>query len=107
LLLLINSADWVGISIINVIEFLSFSALTQNDKELFNEFISRIEVVDLDYDDEELIAQILLIRKSRSVKLPDAVVIASALVNGAMVVTNDAHMHKVLAGNDEVSVRAF
>jgi tRNA(fMet)-specific endonuclease VapC len=107
LLSLVKNAEWIGVSIINVIEFLSFSTLTQEDKDLFSEFVSRIEVVDLDYDDEELMVRILSVRKSRSVKLPDAVVIASALVNDAIVVTNDAHIHKVLADSNQVTARAF
>ena len=107
LLSLIKQADWLGVSVINAIEFLSFSGLSAADKTLFDEFISRIEVVNLDYDDAPLMDYITEVRKSKSVKLPDAIVIASALINKAVVVTNDAHIHKVLAANELVAAKAF
>lgn len=37
-------ADWIATSIINVLEFLSFSYLNESDKKVFYEFISRIRV---------------------------------------------------------------
>ncbi len=107
LLSLIKQADWLGVSVINAIEFLSFSGLSAADKTLFDEFISRIEVVNLDYDDADLMNRITEVRKGKSVKPPDAIVIASALINKAVVVTNDAHIHKVLAANELVAAKAF
>ncbi len=40
---LLQNADWVGISIISQIEFLVFAGLSETDRQLFQEFLQRIE----------------------------------------------------------------
>ncbi|WP_292836500.1 hypothetical protein [Nostoc sp. JL33] len=59
LLQLLQNSDWIGISIISQIEFLAFSGLSQGDRQLFQQFIQRVEVVSLIADDTVLIEQII------------------------------------------------
>jgi tRNA(fMet)-specific endonuclease VapC len=59
LLQLVQNADWVGISIISQIEFLAFSGLSQGDIRLFQQFLQRVEVVNLMAGDTVLIEQII------------------------------------------------
>jgi tRNA(fMet)-specific endonuclease VapC len=47
LIQLLQNADWVGISVISQIEFLAFSGLTEADIQLFQQFLQRVEVIDL------------------------------------------------------------
>lgn len=39
LIKLLQSADWVGISVISQLEFLAFSGLSEADKQLFQQFL--------------------------------------------------------------------
>jgi tRNA(fMet)-specific endonuclease VapC len=85
----VNQAQWIGISVISEIEFLSFPKLSQRDKELFQKFKSRIEVLDLQSNNESLLTEIYAIRAKYKVKLPDVVIAASAVYSEATLLSND------------------
>lgn len=42
LMALTQSADWLGISVINALEFLGFDGLTEQDRLLFQQLVSRV-----------------------------------------------------------------
>jgi tRNA(fMet)-specific endonuclease VapC len=44
---LLKDADWLGVSVISQIEFLVFPGLTQDDCEIFEQFLQRVEVLGL------------------------------------------------------------
>ena len=85
----INKAEWIGISIVSEIQFLSFSKISERDRLLFQKLKSRIEVVDLQSNNEALISLTCSIRIKNKLKLPDAVIAASAVFSNATVVSND------------------
>lgn len=95
LMTLTRSADWLGVSVINVLEFLGFDGLTEQDRQLFQQFVSRITVVDLVHSNAALMAHVAAIRQTRTFKLPDAIVMASAALHEATLVTNDAQLLNV------------
>ena len=95
LIALLKQADWLGISVISKIEFLVFPELTQNDREIFDQFLQRIEVLDLVSIDAVLIEKIIEIRQEHRLKLPDAVIAAIAIQNSASLVTADREFAKV------------
>jgi tRNA(fMet)-specific endonuclease VapC len=92
---LLRDADWIGISVISQIEFLAFSGLTQDDCDLFSQFLQRVAVIELGAKDEGLIAKIIEIRQQYRLKLPDAVIAAMAIQNSAILVTADREFAKV------------
>lgn len=57
-----QDAHWIGVSIISQIEFLAFSGLSQEDRQLFEQFLQRVEVVNLVASDAVLIKKIIEIR---------------------------------------------
>ena len=91
----LQTAVWVGISVITELEFLSFSGLTVQDEAIFQQFKSRVEVIDLQASDNKLLARIITVRKLSNVKLPDAIIAASAIENGATLLTQDAGFSKI------------
>lgn len=97
LLTLTEQAQWLGVSIINVLEFLGFAGLTDSDRDLFTVLLSRVAVVDLAYENRALMVLIADIRKRKAIKLPDAIVAASALLSQAILVTNDAQLLSLAA----------
>jgi len=92
---LLKDADWIGVSVISKIEFLVFPGLTQDDRQIFEQFLQRVEVLDLVAIDAVLINKIIEIRQQYRLKLPDAVIAAMAIQNSASLVTADREFAKV------------
>ncbi|MEH1852640.1 MAG: type II toxin-antitoxin system VapC family toxin [Nostoc sp.] len=95
LIQLLQDADWIGVSVISQIEFLAFSGLSQEDCQLFEQFLQRVEVVNLVASDAVLIKKIIEIRQQYRLKLPDAIIAAMAIQNSASLVTADQEFAKV------------
>ncbi|MBW4453890.1 MAG: type II toxin-antitoxin system VapC family toxin [Nostoc indistinguendum CM1-VF10] len=95
LIQLLQDADWIGVSVISKIEFLAFSGLSQEDRQLFEQFLQRVEVVNLVASDAVLIKKIIEIRQQYRLKLPDAIIAAMAIQNSASLVTADQEFAKV------------
>jgi len=86
----LEAAVYVGISVITYLEFLVFDGLSDNDRNSFKLFCSRIEIVPLAHDDE-LSDKTLMLRTKHRLKLPDAIIGATALCRNALIITNDSH----------------
>lgn len=91
----LKTSNPIGISIITVIEFLSYKQLPERDKDLFLEFLNDITVIDLRSSNKELLNSIVTIRKNFNIKLPDAIIAASAITNQAILITKDTGFSKV------------
>jgi tRNA(fMet)-specific endonuclease VapC len=87
----LDSGDYVGISIISYLEFLAFDGLSASDRACFDGFCKRVDVVSLAHDDSELMKQTLELRSNHLLKLPDAIIGATALSRNALLITNDSH----------------
>jgi tRNA(fMet)-specific endonuclease VapC len=92
---LLQDANWVGISVISQIEFLAFSGLSEADRQLFQQFLQRVECAGLVANDSMLIEKIIQIRQQYRLKLPDAIIAAVAIQNSADLVTADSEFTKV------------
>ncbi|KAA9036377.1 type II toxin-antitoxin system VapC family toxin [Ginsengibacter hankyongi] len=90
-----NNADDIFISVINELEFKSFSNLSLQDMELFDAFVSMVKVVDLVASNITLKNKIIEIRNTYKLKLPDAIIAASAIINNAILITADKGFKKV------------
>lgn len=95
LIQLLQTANWIGISVISQIEFLAFPGLAQLDRQLFQRFLERVEVVGLLANDAALIEKVIEIRQQHRLKLPDAVIAAVAIQYSATLVTADQEFAKV------------
>ena len=91
----LQNAVWIGISVISELEFLSFRQLSQNDITLFQSFKARIHVINLDSQDTVLTNTIISTRQNFNLKLPDAIIAASAIENQAFLLSNDAIFQRV------------
>lgn len=104
LLALWQQGTWAGLSIISVLGFLAWPQLDESGREVFRRFIERLVVVDLRRDDEALLENIIELRRTRALKLPDAIVPASASTAGATLITRDARLQKVA---DDAGIRVW
>ena len=90
-----GAAEDIFISVVNELEFKSFSNLSLHDKKLFDIFVSMINVFDLRASDIILKNKIIEIRNAYRLKLPDAIIAATAIVNNLVLVTADNDFKKV------------
>lgn len=90
-LALCKGADYVGISVISYLEFLVFDGLSDTDRKSFESFCARVEVVPLPSDNTTFLTRILELRRLHRLKLPDAIIGATALSRNAHLITNDSH----------------
>jgi tRNA(fMet)-specific endonuclease VapC len=107
LVALTQAADWLGVSVINVLEFLGFDGLAEQDRLLLQQFLLRVTVVDIAHNNAALMAQIAVIRQRKTLKLPDAIVLASAVLYGATVITNDEQMLAAGANGSPFAASSF
>jgi hypothetical protein len=77
------------------LEFLSFPGLSEKDKQLFQSFLAKISVIDVCTGDVQLKERIQDYRRAKKLKLPDAVIAASASVHACQLVTADKHLLKI------------
>ena len=95
LLQLLKGAKWIGISVIVELEFLSFPQLSDSDAKLFAQFKSRVETISLDSTNEDLLQNIVRIRQKSKIKLPDAIIAATAMNENAALVSNDVSFNRI------------
>ena len=91
LIKMVEDSDFLAISVISKLEFLSYPDLTDDEKNAFSELLEDLTVFDLMASDSALMQEAVAMRIDGGLKLPDAAIAATALVNGCEVITNDAH----------------
>lgn len=85
----------IGISIITKIEYLINPSLGVNDIHLFEELESNINVYFLTPDDDAIFTETIKIRKKYKLKLPDAIIAATAMTNNATLISADNIFSKI------------
>lgn len=86
--------QWAGVSVVTVLEFLAWPQIEEPMRDVFRRFVERVDVTDLRGDDKALMSAIIELRRSRALKLPDAIVLASARLARAMLITRDVRLLK-------------
>ena len=74
------------ISVITRIELLGWQSLSAADELTINDFITDSIVFSLE---EAIIQQTIILRKSKKIKLPDAIIASTALVHNLQLVTHN------------------
>lgn len=74
------------ISVITKIELLSFSDLTVREEIRIKELLDNLEVIELS---DEIIEETVKVRKQFKLKVPDAIIAASCLINKGILITRD------------------
>ncbi|NJR69580.1 MAG: type II toxin-antitoxin system VapC family toxin [Synechococcales cyanobacterium CRU_2_2] len=79
----------LGFSVITEIELLSFAGLSDEDGQLIRQQLQVLERLPLD---EAVSERAIRLRRRFRLKTPDAIVVASALVADAVLLTNDQQL---------------
>ena len=85
----IKPGVFICISIITQLEFLSNLELSTKNRSIFNEFIELIEIYPVTRENKELLKQVVAIKKKCKLKLPDAIIASTAIVNKATLLSAD------------------
>lgn len=78
--------DVTFISVITRMELLSWKSLKTKDEQVIKEFISDSTVFPLE---ESIITKAILLRRTNKIKLPDAIIAATAIVNNLQLITHN------------------
>ena len=92
---LLNNADFVAMSVISEFEYLSFAGLSEKDISEYNAFRASIQVYDVPSSDPMFTQLVVNARKRHGLKLPDAIIAATARANNLSVLTADDHFKKL------------
>jgi len=74
------------ISIITYMEVLGYQFENQDEKELIEQLLDQFEIIQLDM---EIAKEVILIKQTKKIKLPDAIIFATAKMNDCNLMTNN------------------
>lgn len=77
------------VSIITEIELLSYDKLTKEDENILRLALSNFENINIS---SEIKSKTIKIRKNSKIKLPDSLIIATAITQNAILVTSDKQL---------------
>ena len=83
------------ISVINRIELLGFSELDRNQYSVLETFVANATILELD---EPVVVETIKIRRYNNIKLPDAIIAATCIVNNCCLVTNNRRDFEKIEG---------
>jgi hypothetical protein len=92
-----------SISIITEMELFSYPKLTEFERDNIKNLLSYFEIFNIT---EKVKNKTIEIRKNYGVKLPDSIICATALVNGATLISNDKQLSKII-GLEILSLEDF
>jgi predicted nucleic acid-binding protein len=85
------TADY-SISVITEMELLSFPQLSNQEEKVIRKLLSHFSIISLD---ESIKEKAIAIRRTKRLKLPDAIIVATAYINKATLVTSDKALHTI------------
>ena len=82
----VDAGKWVGFSAITRLEVLGFRKFAENEELKLRALLACFDEYDVT---SKVIDQAIELRRNISIKVPDAIVAATSLVNGAVLVTRN------------------
>lgn len=82
----------IFISVISKIELLSYPNLTSIEKNFLNDFLSNIHIIPLSPEIQNLTIDM---RIKHKLKIPDAIICASAILLESILITNDLQLTQI------------
>ena len=81
-----------SISIITYMEILSYNFPTKEEESFIRKILSLFEIIDISKD---IANKVIELKKTRKIKLPDAIIVATALQYNYILYTNDKQLHTI------------
>ncbi len=89
----------IWISIISYMEVLSFNFLSFEEEKFVRDLLQEFFIIEVNW---EIAERIIQIRRKYKIKLPDAIICASASVTDSILITADTQLGKVREANVKV-----
>ncbi len=86
-----EKSDSIYCSFITKIELLSYTQIPEQEMRIIKSLLSGLEVL---YIDDDIVQKSIIVRKEGKLKLPDAIICATALQKEAVLVTADKQLLK-------------
>ena len=74
------------VSVVTKMELLGFNFTSIDEQTIMETFINNCNVIDINND---IVAKTISIRKTKKIKLPDAIIAATAIVGNFTLITSD------------------
>lgn len=100
IIFLTNTAPFI--SVVTRIELFASTMITEQEKLLLEEFVQMATI--FDSINEEIVKQTILIRQQNKVKLPDAIIAATAIVHQLTLVTRNTSDFNNIDGLDVINL---
>jgi predicted nucleic acid-binding protein len=81
-----------GVSVITYMEVLGYDFESTKEKEFIEELFSYLHII---YIDETIANKVIEIKQENKMKLPDAIICATAIVNNSLLITNDIRLKNI------------
>ncbi len=81
-----------SVSIITYMEVLGYSFDLDEEKAFIEELFSYLNII---YIDEAIANRVIELRENNKIKLPDAIICATTLLNDAILITNDIRLKNI------------
>ena len=89
---IISDDEEYAISVITYMEVLGY-AFTSKEEEIFIENL--LSLMQIKYLNSNIVQRVIALRKKQKIKLPDAIICATAIEEEAYLLTNDIHLKSV------------
>lgn len=80
------------VSQITRMELLGYPNITHDEEKRINQFLSHVKIITISNDIEN---KVIYIRKKYKIKLPDAIIAATAIINDCSLITCDNDLDKL------------
>lgn len=100
----INDNDSVACSFVTQIELLSYGGISDEEKDIIKTALTHIEIL---YIDQDVIERSISVRQEHGLKIPDAIICATALCSDTVLVTADKKMLSVAREIGLTSINAL
>ncbi len=87
-----DNSSSVFVSFVNELELLSYSKLSSKEEKAIKHFLKLVDLINID---QEIKSMTITLRQKYTLKLPDAIICATAMVHKLSLVTNDLKLHKI------------
>ena len=84
--------DHYAISVITYMEVLGYKFNSNSEEEIIKKLLALFDIL---YIDETIAEVVIDIRKAKQVKLPDAIICATAIVNDSILITSDIRLKTI------------
>lgn len=81
-----------AVSVITYMEVLGYEFASQNEENFIRKLFDLLEIM---YIDQQIAENVIKIKKKHKIKLPDAIICATSIVNNATLCTNDIRLKSI------------